>query len=212
MNSPVLQNVEIVVARFESGPAAKGPDAGEALLSPAERQSALRFRLPSDRRRFVAARALLRRLLAARLGLPPESLRIESGEQGKPMLVASRLQFSLSYSDALMAYAFAHGRAVGIDVEALRPFEEADAVAERTFHRRERRAYKTLAARDKPAGFFRGWTRVEALAKALGGGLQLPREALDAALEHGWSVQSFCPAPGYAGAVALSGAAPATKP
>lgn len=193
MNSPVI---EIVVAPLASA------TPNVATLSPAERERAARFRAEADRRRFIAARSALRALLGARAGVPPESLQFETGAHGKPRLAGSRLEFSASRSGALAAYAFARGRAVGIDLEAIRPLAAADAIAERTFARRERLAYRVRAARDKTQAFFRGWTRTEALAKALGGGLELPREALDAALEGDWVVHSFAPAPGFAGAVA----------
>jgi 4'-phosphopantetheinyl transferase len=193
--------VEIVVVPLDAPLA----EANALVLSDAERKRAARLRSESDRRRYIVAHSTLRELLAARSGLPLESLSIEPGKAGKPMLAGSTLEFGLSRSGELAVYAFARGRAVGIDVEAVRPFAAADAVAERTFPRRELRAYAALARHDRPPGFFRGWTRTEALAKALGGGLSLPLESLDAALECGWVVRSFAPAPGFIGAVAYRG-------
>ncbi len=189
--------IEVVVAWLPA-------DAGMASLSAAERERAARLRCDIDRSRFIAAHAMLRELLAARAGEAPGSLRFERGEHGKPALPGSGLQFSLARSAALAAYAFARGRAVGIDVERVRPLAEAEAIAARVFPRREYRAYAALPARDRTAGFFRGWTRTEALAKALGGGLSLSAAALDAALEAGWTVRSFAPAPGFAGAIACA--------
>jgi 4'-phosphopantetheinyl transferase len=198
----VIEGVEIIVARVHPELAAMEPSAGS--LSRAERERAARFRFDADRRRFIVAHSTLRQLLGARCGALPESLRLEPGKDGKPLLAGSRLQFSLSRSGELAAYAFAWGRAVGIDVEAIRPLAAADAIAARAFPRRERGGYAALAARDNVRGFFRSWTRTEALAKALGGGLTLSPEALDAALEDHWVVRSFSPAPGFAGAVACS--------
>jgi 4'-phosphopantetheinyl transferase len=195
-------SVEIVVKRLDL--ALEPVDLSGASLSAAERERAARFRFDADRRRFIAAHSTLRKLLGARSGSPPESLQIETGAHGKPVLAGSSLQFSLSRSGELAAYAFARGCAVGIDVETIRPLEDADAIAARTFPGREWQVYEALPARDKLPGFYRGWTRTEALAKALGGGLTLPREALDAALEERWVVRSFAPAPGFSGAVACS--------
>lgn len=197
----LIDGVEIVVAPLD------GPDpigCAAPSLSAAERDRAARFRFDADRRCFIAARSTLRELLAARCGRPPESLRFETGKQGKPLLAGGGCHFSASRSGELAAYAFCRGRAVGIDLEAIRPFPAADVVAARTLPLREWLAYAALAKRDRPRGFFRAWTRTEALAKALGGGLTMPRAALDAALEHHWSVESFVPAPGFAGAVACS--------
>lgn len=177
-------------------------DPSAAQLSAAERERAARFRSSIDRRRFILTHSKLRELLGARAGLPPESLQIESAKHGKPFLADSTLHFSLSRSGDLAAYAFARGGAVGVDVEAVRPLPAADAIAAKTFPRREWRVYAALAEGDKANGFFDGWTRTEALAKALGGGLSLAPEALEAALEENWVVHSFVPAPGFAGAVA----------
>jgi 4'-phosphopantetheinyl transferase len=197
-----MQGIEVIVAPL--GPELESIDLSVASLSAAERERAAWFRFDADRRRYIAAHSALRELLGARCGLPPESLQLESGKHGKPVLASGSLQFSLSRSRELVAYAFARGRAVGIDVEAIRPLPDADAIAARTFPRREWRAYAALAGRDKVPGFFRGWTRTEALAKALGGGLTVPPEALDAALDEHWVARSFAPAPGFSGAVACS--------
>lgn len=192
--------IEIIVARLELQRTAL--DEALASLSSEERGRAARLRLDPDRRRYIAAHSRLRRLLGARCGLPPGSLQLECGRHGKPALGGSRLQFSLSRSGELAGYAFAWDRPVGIDVEAIRPFGRAEAIAALTFAPREWRAYAALCARDKEQGFFRGWTRTEALAKALGGGLGLCPGALEDALEDGWVVESFEPAPGFAGALA----------
>jgi 4'-phosphopantetheinyl transferase len=197
-----IEGIEIVVAPLDGGlePMAKSCPS----LSAAELERADRFRFAADRRRYVAARQMLRELLSARCETRPESLQLRARRNGKPQLADSGLQFSLSRSGELAAYAFAGGRAVGIDIEAIRPFDAADALAGRIFPLRERCAYAALAEPDKVTGFFRSWTRTEALAKALGGGLTLAREALDAALDDGWVVHSFVPVRGYIGAVACS--------
>jgi 4'-phosphopantetheinyl transferase len=192
--------LEIVVVALDTIPSGLGA----ASLSAAERARAERVRFEADRRRFIAAHAMLRHLLGARSGIAPGSLTLECGVHGKPRLAGSSLQFSLSRSGDLAVYAFAHGRAVGIDIEPIRPVAEADAIAERSFPQCEQRAYAARMARDRARAFLRGWTRTEALAKALGGGLSLPREALDAALDAHWVVHSFAPAPGVTGAVACS--------
>jgi 4'-phosphopantetheinyl transferase len=198
----LIEGIEVIVARVH--PELEAICRSAASLSAAERERAARFRFDADRRRFIVAHSTLRELLGARCGLPPGSLQLESGKHGRPVLAGSSLQFSLSHSGELLAYAFARSRAVGIDVEAIRPMAGADAIAARTFPRREWRAYAALAPRGKVSGFFRGWTRTEALAKALGSGLTVPPEALEAALQEAWVVRSFAPAPGYAGAVASS--------
>lgn len=181
-----MPGIDVIVASLdvETGSIAESFEPSAASLPAAERDRAARLRFDADRRRFVAAHSMLRKLLAERAG--------------------RGLRFSLSRSGDLAAYAFARGRAVGIDVEAIQPLAQADAIAARTFPAREWREYAALAASEKAAGFFRGWTRTEALAKALGGGLSLSPGALQAALEGHWLVRDFAPAPGFAGAVACS--------
>src|SRR6266853_231774 len=70
-------DVEIVVARPDVGPDAVSASA--TLLSDRERERARRFAFDLDRNRFIVARALLRQLLAARLGVRPGAL--EPGER-----------------------------------------------------------------------------------------------------------------------------------
>jgi 4'-phosphopantetheinyl transferase len=213
--------VEVVVARLAVGPAAVRASA--ALLSDAERHRAGRFAFDRDARRFVVARARLRRLLATRLGVRPESVEFVYGAHGKPALARpgpdSDLRFSVSHCNEVAVYAFAYGREIGIDVEALRVIRDADTVAARAFSRRENEAYRALDPCDKPLGFFNCWTRKEAFVKALGDGLSYPLDRFDVSLtpgeparllrvedtpgdDCGWMVDEFSPAPGYVGAIA----------
>src|SRR5208283_4775625 len=59
------------------------------LLSSAERERADHCLRVSARRRFVIARATLRRLLAARIGCEPAELEIVTDDRGKPRLADS---------------------------------------------------------------------------------------------------------------------------
>jgi 4'-phosphopantetheinyl transferase len=176
-----LTGIEVVIAQLDRQPVSQ---ARAALLSDAERARAARFGSALERRRYIAAHATLRELLAERCG------------QG------ATLRFSLSRKAGLAAFAFASRRAVGIDIEAVRPVAEADAIAATIFSGRERRAF--AAAPDKVLGFLVGWTRTEALGKALGRGLLLPAEALEAAVQERWSVRSFIPFNGFVAALAAA--------
>src|SRR4029434_4909087 len=138
--------VEVVVVRLEVGPWAVRASA--ALLWDEERQRADRFVLERDRRRFVVARANLRRLLAARINMPPESVELKNGVRGKPALTGrsaqSDLRFNVSHADDVAACAFAWGRESGIDIESVRPIPDKDDIAARFFSRRENEAYLDL--------------------------------------------------------------------
>ena len=214
--------IEVVLARLDMGPEAVRASA--ALLSDAERQRASRFAFDRDRRRFTVARARLRQLLAARLGVQPESVELVYGERGKPALArrcaASDLRFNMTHCGEVAVYAFAPGREIGVDVEAVRAIRDADDIAARFFSRRENDAYLALDPCDKPLGFFNCWTRKEAFIKALGEGLYHPLDRFDVSLAPGeparilrvgntpgdrcgWTLHSFLPEPGLIGAIVV---------
>jgi len=178
-----------------------------ASLSAAERSRAARLRFARHRRRFIVARAHLRELLGERLQARPESIEFSYGPNGKPALAgrfaASGWRFNLSHCEELALYAFSRSGEVGVDVEAVRELSDADAIAARFFSPAEGAAYASLAAHERPRGFFTCWTRKEALAKGLGSGLASGLETPDASSPPpGWRLQSFSPAPGFIAALA----------
>ena len=189
---------EVVLARLDAS--ADELRALEACLSPDELKRAERFFFQRHRRRFVIARGRLRQLLGERLGVAPREIRLVYGANGKPRLADEAMRFSVSHSAEIALFAFSQAREVGVDIEAVRPIESADAIAAHILSQRERRAY--AAARDKVAAFLRFWTRKEALAKAIGEGLSIPPEKLEPSRAPGWRVHSFFPLPGFIAAVA----------
>jgi 4'-phosphopantetheinyl transferase len=208
---------QVVVTRLDLAPEAVRAHA--ALLSAAERQRAVRFRLERDRRRFIVARARLRKLLAERLTAAPEAIELVCGKHGKPALAQGDLRFNVSHSGDVAAYAFARGCEIGIDIEEIRAVPEADAIAARTFSRGEHDAYAALPPHERVLGFLNCWTRKEAFVKALGKGLSISLDSFDVTLapgepakilrvgttpgkEAGWRLHSFLPAPGFVAAVA----------
>ena len=160
--------------------------ASAAMLSGAERDRASRFAFDSDRRRFTVARAGLRTLLAARLGVTADAVELTYAKNGKPALAKAQadsgLRFNLSHSGDVAAYAFSMGQEIGIDVEGIREIANADNIAARFFSAREIESYDTLAPIDKPLGFLNCWTRKEAFIKALGDGLSYPLDTFDVSL------------------------------
>jgi 4'-phosphopantetheinyl transferase len=213
-------SVEILVARLDVGP--EIIPALVKLLDYAERDRASRFMVERDSVRFIVGRARLRQQLSARLGVPPEAIELAYGRHGKPALGApyanSNLRFNLSHSGDLAVYAFAYGRDVGVDVEAVRELRDLDDIAARFFSRRENEACLALDPGDKLLGFFNCWARKEAFIKALGDGLNYPLDSFDVSLapdepvrilriegtpgdNFGWDLSSFSPAPGFVGAV-----------
>jgi 4'-phosphopantetheinyl transferase len=114
-------------------------------------------------------------------------------------------------------YAFACGREVGIDVEAIRPDFAREAIAERFFTAGEVEELRTLPAELQAVGFFNCWTRKEAYVKARGGGLQIPLDSFEVALRPGapaqffqgvesrWNLLAFSPEPNYVAALVFDG-------
>lgn len=109
----------------------------DVFLSEAERRRAERLKSDRQRRRFVASRGQLRRILASRLGISPSDVELEYGQQGKPHLshrMPSRnLRFSVSRSQDVAVIALSTGQEVGVDIEAVLPIPEADDIARCAF-------------------------------------------------------------------------------
>jgi len=187
------------------------------LLSHGELARADRFVLTADRQRFIACRTTLRLLLGNYLQIPPQSVLIEEGPQGKPIVTGSnlalRLKFNLSHSHGMAVFVFANEREVGIDVEKIRLDFASHEIAQRYFSSQEIAELEALAPQLYRAGFFRCWTRKEAYIKARGQGLQIPLNSFSVSLaperppqliatdSERWSIYSFEPLPEYAAAI-----------
>ena len=195
-------------------------------LSIDERMKAEHFRYERDRSRFIAARGILRLILASYLSVYPGAIRFCYGKDGKPRLEnifgKTGIQFSLSHSEGLALYVFTQGRQVGIDVEYMREISEMKEIIEQFFSVRERTFFDTLPTSEKQETFFKWWTRKEAFAKATGEGLSYPLDGFDALLAKGksveslgilggaqerprWSIWDVRPAEEFAGAVVVEG-------
>jgi 4'-phosphopantetheinyl transferase len=194
-------------------------------LSSEEAARAASFRFERDRRRFVASRRWLRRLLADRLGVRPEAISYAVDAHGKPWLadqLGSSLAFSLSRSGDVAVVALAARRDVGVDVEAHRTDDQA-VVERRVFSPPEQSVLGRLEGVERREGFFRLWARKEAFVKAVGVGLTMPLDAIDVtgemigllrplpefpAAAGSWSVRDLELEPGYAAAVVIEGLLP----
>lgn len=146
----------------------------------------------------------MRGILSAYLGAAPETLQIGAGANGKPVL-AGGPRFNLTHSEGVGLLAVSDRREVGVDVEAVRPVPEADAIVSRWVR-------PTVAAALPPSGperdlaFLSLWTRREAVLKGLGVGLSGADE-VGPADEARWTVVDLSPGPGYVGALAVERAA-----
>jgi|SRR5271165_3717167 len=193
----------------------------EATLASEEMARANRFFSQQDRNHFIATRGILRELLSRYTDCPPADLVFKYGTQGKPSLLRVDLprsvQFNVSHSHGLAVLAFAIDRAVGVDVELIRPEFAGDEIAERYFSPQELRELMALPPAMRAEGFFLCWTRKEAYVKGRGEGLHIPLDSFSVSLTPGqparlesgdnsrWSMYSIRPGSQFVGAFVAEG-------
>ena len=211
--------VDVRTVRLDADPTHLATAA--ALLSPDESDRAARFRFERHRMRFTLARSALRIFLGRLLNCDPKCVQFQYGPKGKPDLAGglSPVSFNASNSGDLAAYAFTTACPIGIDIEHIRPMPDLHDVARHFFSSDEVTDLMNLPDDERPAGFFRCWTRKEAYIKAVGDGLSLPLDSFRVTLlpsdpprivhlrgsgdsAANWSLHAFTPAPGYFGAFA----------
>jgi phosphopantetheinyl transferase len=129
------------------------------------------------RRRRALGRALVRELLAERLGPGPWTLIAD--RDGKPHVaeLAARpgIGISISHGGALVAAALSTLGPVGVDVERNDPERDVQAIAAYAFGPQEQGAVRAGGA----GAFYRIWTLREAMAKAVGTGLAMVTDGMD---------------------------------
>ncbi len=175
-----------------------------ATLSPADWIRAERFHFAKDRERFIAARGLLRTILAEYLGADPRELHFRTGAHGKPELAdcASSLRFNLSHSDDLMLLAVTHARDIGVDLEFMRHDVPFEALADHYFDPSDAWDLRLLPVAQRAWKFYDVWTCTEARLKAHGVGLANGFQVVE---PDRWSLLKLTPTAGYAAALAVEG-------
>jgi 4'-phosphopantetheinyl transferase len=192
-----------------------------ALLDKEELDRFHRFRFEPDRARFAIAHATMRKILGAYVHRAPDRVLIRTNRFGKPELAGEEqrgpLHFNLSHSRSIALLALSKDTEVGVDVEDVQPVERN--VAESYFSAAELSALASLNGDEWVHGFYRCWTRKEAILKGEGVGLNLaldsfdvslvpgaPAELLDArpaaGFKHTWKLHDLSVAPGSAAALA----------
>jgi phosphopantetheinyl transferase len=145
-------------------------------LSAEERTRAAQFAFDEDRRDFVVAHALLRRMLTAFVPRDPAAWSFITSPSGKPGLANPDLEggsiaFNLSHTRGLVACVVARGADVGIDVERVPAGDDVLDVARAHFSRAEVRDLERRAAAEQRERFTELWTLKEAHAKSTGAGI-----------------------------------------
>lgn len=197
--------------------------ASVAERSAADAARAASYACAKARERFTTSRFLLRRLLAGYLGAAPEDVTVEPGPFGKLRLVGrwadARLTFNLSRSADTMAFAFAAGREIGVDVESRRASSlaavETMAIAER-FTAEESALLRSRPAAEVAPTFLRLWVSKEACLKCRGTGLSTPLDEIAIRFsgplrgtgrcgDDDYALHGFAAGDGGLGAVAITG-------
>jgi 4'-phosphopantetheinyl transferase len=163
-------DVHIWIGSLRRGPA--GLAALASLLNAEELTRTRALPSPTDRRRFLVSRGELRLLLGRYLGTAPGAVRLTRLANGKPIVTSSAgrapLHFSLSHSGDQVLYAVTRTAEVGADVQRFRTDVDWRGLASRFFAPAEAiRLHSAERASGRP-GFYRLWTRKEAMAKADG--------------------------------------------
>jgi 4'-phosphopantetheinyl transferase len=195
-----------------------------SILSDEEQKRAARFRIERHHNRFIAARGILRSLLATYLDCAADELLFEYGQNGKPALTVpfagSGLAFNLAHSQDLALVAVTRLGPIGVDVEQIRPMADADELVERFFSPRENALFQTLPDEQKSIAFFNLWTRKEAWLKATSEGIAHSLNRVEVTFLPGepaqllalpqkptsnsdWVLRELAPTTGFVGAVAL---------
>jgi len=176
------------------------------VLSADESDRAGRFRFDHHRRRWTAARVLLRCVLGRYLATAPESVVFEVGEHGQRVVSwpdhNEWLSFSPSRSGDLALVAVASGQNVGVDVERVRADLDFAAIARRALGDEVADQLEDARDEDRVSAFFRAWVREEARGKCRGTGLV---ETDDEARQVPLLVTDIAIGEGYASALATDG-------
>lgn len=191
------------------------------VLSPSELQRADAFLQAADRARYTITRAALRTLLGRYGNLPAKDIELSYSSHGKPRCQKLLpVDFNVAHSGSLALIAISRGQAIGVDVERIRTGIEFQAIGKQVFTPSELRELAQRAPDQQMNAFFDLWARKEAFLKCRGDGLMGSPEKIHLGLppftqplpsEIGQDyttgpsrlVQSFTPAPGYTGAVAV---------
>lgn len=162
----------------------------EQLLPPRERRRLDHFRDPRARRQRVVSRGMLRQLLSRYLDRPPATIEFVREGEGKPVLASDRvLEFNTTHSGDLVLYGIAHSRAVGVDLEHLRPMPRSVELAHRFLSADEHASLVATPPEARDHDFLSMWVKREAFAKAQGKSVwkaleRYDQSAGDAGLSH----------------------------
>ncbi|MFF5232601.1 4'-phosphopantetheinyl transferase family protein [Dactylosporangium sp. NPDC000521] len=187
-----------------------------ALLDAEERRRHASIVHAIDRRRFIVAHAVTRRLVGAVLDAPPAGLHWTRNPNGKPSLSGpyTGVEVNLSHSGDLVMVAVSPHRPVGVDLQRVVPALDCAAMARRFYPPAEA---GLVTGADGHERFAELWARKESLVKAAGArltrGLATPVAGpAPVVVDHDgpFRIADLAAPEGFRAAVALAGSAPFT--
>ena len=161
------------------------------ILSPDEKDRANRFYFERDKNRFIIARGTLRKILSRYLNIESKKLQFTYSDRGKPYLQNTSILFNLSHSQDLALYAITRVNLIGVDLEYLRPINDAENLAKRFFSLQEYNLISQLPPQKQQETFLKIWTCKEAYLKATGDGLAGSLEKVEISLTPEKPVEFF---------------------
>lgn len=192
----------------------------EQLLSEDEKKKASKFKFKKDRNGYVISRGILRELLGSYLDISPTEIKFEYTLYGKPYLPNNGLNFNVSHSGDMAAFAFFLGSEIGVDIEKIKDDFDVLEIAQHFFSKNEIEAMENLPEEQLSRAFYRCWTRKESFIKAEGSGLSFPLNKFTVSLDNDhqatlsatdweatekskWSLFSFVPQEHYIMAISV---------
>ena len=175
----------VKVLRFDLRQLASAQPGLDRILPPEERAVA-----PVRR----VARAATRLVLAEELGVAPDQVVITRNcehcgdpEHGRPVVAGAPVAFSVAHSGGtgLLALASGDRRALGVDIEEVRPRRRLEALATRVLTPEEYTRFRAASPEERLRAFLRDWTAKEAFLKAIGTGITRPMRSV--VVPAGWS-------------------------
>ncbi|WP_310597888.1 4'-phosphopantetheinyl transferase family protein [Aeromonas aquatica] len=148
------------------------------------------IRQPHRQREYLLGRALLRRLLAERLGCPADELQFCTNVHGKPALCSHHWQFNLSHSGDWLALALCQQGPLGIDIEMGLRRRQILPLAQRFYARSEYEWLAALPEAGQESAFYRLWSRKEAVLKAQGNGIAAGLDKVCFMPEDDWRLEN----------------------
>jgi 4'-phosphopantetheinyl transferase len=157
------------------------PSASNWAACSAEEQSrAQQFRFEQHARRYRAAHAAMRQIMAHQLGVNTHALRWAVGPHDKPHLLDHPgWHFNLSHSGDWALLGMSHTSPIGVDIECRKAMRDMAGIVQHQFTATEQVAYLQTAGEAQTDWFYRAWSRKEACLKALGSGLSVPSTSFD---------------------------------